>query len=392
MKLILSFTLFVFPFFCLASENAGKTAFARGKVEASNSSETRGLKRRSPVFIEDTVATGVDSGTQLRMIDGGLLTLQHESLFVINNYEFNSSTLEGDVNLNLVKGGLRALTGALKANKDRYQLKTPVASIGVRGTHYEAELVEGDLFLGVWQGNIDVEVTVGSEPLLFSLGDNENYRFAIVRKNGEVDYILSVPTAFTDGHSSSMTVPATAINSGLSAQEKGLLARPLTEQTLIKHRYISDEDGEFDYSGDGLIDNDLNWSDITPEDPEIIASRSGQVVFDNLLEHSLHSSQGGVDNVSMSLTVNFDTARVSEGILSFNDSQGEWFAAFDGIFTSAMLEVNVNFASHGNALAQGELNGFFLNNGEKIFGEVVLFEVDDPNVTAGGGFILSEQP
>ena len=53
-----------------ADESAGKTIMARGEVNATNEVGERELKRRAPVFIEDSVKTGLVSATQLRMIDG----------------------------------------------------------------------------------------------------------------------------------------------------------------------------------------------------------------------------------------------------------------------------------------------------------------------------------
>jgi hypothetical protein len=50
---------------------------------------------------------------------------------------------DGDnASFNLVKGGLRSVTGLLgKRNKEKFAMKTPSATIGIRGTTFIAEWV-----------------------------------------------------------------------------------------------------------------------------------------------------------------------------------------------------------------------------------------------------------
>ena len=45
-----------------AANNAGKTIVARGSVQAEIDNNTRNLKRRSPIFTEDLVKTGIEDG------------------------------------------------------------------------------------------------------------------------------------------------------------------------------------------------------------------------------------------------------------------------------------------------------------------------------------------
>ena len=71
-----------------AEETAGKTIVARGQVDAKNLQQSRKLIRRSPIYLLDTVATGTDSNTQLRMIDGGLLSLQQQTQLIVSAYRW----------------------------------------------------------------------------------------------------------------------------------------------------------------------------------------------------------------------------------------------------------------------------------------------------------------
>lgn len=364
-----------------AQESAGKTIMARGEVNAANDdSGERALTRRAPVFTIDSVTTGQLSATQLRMIDGGLLSLQQDSQLAISDYQFNAETEQGSVSMSLLKGGLRTVTGALQSNAENYRLDTPIASIGVRGTHYEAELVDGDLYLAGWQGTIDVSVERSNTE--FSLGPDENYRFAIVRADGSVEFLILAPVQFTVGHSNERLLnlpqdeaPQFAV---LSAQSQSRMA-PTLQQADI----------EIDTFGETFIDNDQLVSRILPDDQGIV--RSGSATFDQLLSNDFTSSAGAISNLNMSITVNFDTASIPTGNISFSDPQGEWFAAFNGLIRENALDVNINFASHNNNLADGIMSGIFIDGASSILGDISLYEINQPNVQAGGAFVLTER-
>ncbi|WDE12561.1 FecR family protein [Thalassomonas haliotis] len=424
--------------------NAGKTIVARGRVIARQNARERPLKRRSPIYVQDTVSTGALSNTQIRMADGGLLSLQPHTQVAILDYRFNRKDKKDSVSIELLKGGLRTVTGALKNSSKQYQLKTPVASIGVRGTHYEVEMDKGSLFLAVWQGNIDVRVTTGPQPQNFSLGHDEANAFAQVLPDGAVNFTLEVPKVFTKGHSKA--IPAAAADEEESQQEAaaeesqqeaaaeesqqnqgeqeaGKQQQSLTASTTTapagnaeqsesreqtqeltlgvsesldtaepQSSYGSDVDPEFDLSGESWVDNDETWGSLEPTSPEVIASRSGLVEFNQLNEFHLTGSGGQFSDLKLSMSINFDTARVTQGQLSFSDNGGEWFAAFNGIIGTQELDMKVNFASHGNALARGEINGLLLNNASEIIGDFSLAEQENSAVNAAGSYLLSETP
>lgn len=152
----------------LSQEQAGKTLLAKGKVVALSldTSQVRSLKRRTPVFKIDQVSTSDASQAQLKMVDGALLALKENTALNIEEYFLNNNGQGGSVVMELVSGGLRTITGTIKGNSNNYKLKTPVGSIGIRGTHYEVELVNGELFMAVWDGSIEISGSLFSEPIV----------------------------------------------------------------------------------------------------------------------------------------------------------------------------------------------------------------------------------
>ncbi len=123
------------PLTAFAANAVGKILFVHGNVEIYN---TTGVKRSAlkdgEVFKGDRVITSAASSLQIQMSDMGYFAVRPNSEFVINEYIFNQS--ESDrVETSIIRGGLRSITGAIgQKNKKAFKLKTPVATIGIRGT------------------------------------------------------------------------------------------------------------------------------------------------------------------------------------------------------------------------------------------------------------------
>jgi hypothetical protein len=119
-----------------------------GVMTAQNlQGQVRFLAQDSLVETGDTLATQEDSFARLKFTDGGEVTIKPESVFVVERYAFNQTNPANDaMEYNLIKGGMRAVTGLIskRGNQDAYQGKAVTATIGVRGTDYEARVCMSD--------------------------------------------------------------------------------------------------------------------------------------------------------------------------------------------------------------------------------------------------------
>lgn len=135
-------------FFLSLSSNAedavGDVVFARGAVSAQNAAgQMRLLGKNAQVFESDVITTASKSFAVIRLNDGTRLSIRPNSSLVIEEY----TDTEGDESavLRLFRGGLRSISGLLsKRNPDAYKLNTAVATIGIRGTEFDARLCEQD--------------------------------------------------------------------------------------------------------------------------------------------------------------------------------------------------------------------------------------------------------
>ncbi len=102
------------------------------------------LAAKSEVESGDTLVAEKNTYAQIRFIDNSEITLRPGTTFKIDNFAYDADKPDGDsAAFSLVKGGLRSITGLLgKRNKEKFQLKTPAATIGIRGTTFIVQWVE----------------------------------------------------------------------------------------------------------------------------------------------------------------------------------------------------------------------------------------------------------
>lgn len=190
-RLMLSLVVvLLLPLTALAS--VGKVVIAQGEVYALDlNNEQRPLARRSDVNEGDTLVTGADGSLQIRFNDNAMLALSPDSQLRISEYHGRNADNEKEqVLMDLLAGGFRTITGSIgSTDRDAYQVRTPNASIGIRGTHYEALLAESSLLLGVYDGGIIVSNENGS----LNLGLGGNFLFARVGPASAPQGLLEPP-------------------------------------------------------------------------------------------------------------------------------------------------------------------------------------------------------
>jgi hypothetical protein len=118
--------------------------FVRGEVTATDGGgAVRTLRPGSPVEVGDVVTTGGGSFTSIRLNDGTRMGLRPRTEFAVEDFKHGAG---GDsLVMRLFKGGMRSISGLVaKRNPRGATLKTPVATIGIRGTKFDARLCTGD--------------------------------------------------------------------------------------------------------------------------------------------------------------------------------------------------------------------------------------------------------
>jgi len=128
-----------------AAQVVGTIVQLSGPLMAKKASGTvRILAMKSEVESGDTLVTEKNTYAMVKFIDNSEITLKPSTTFKVENFSYEAGKPENDVaSFSLLKGGLREVTGLLgKRNKEKFAMKTPSATIGIRGTTFIAELVE----------------------------------------------------------------------------------------------------------------------------------------------------------------------------------------------------------------------------------------------------------
>lgn len=128
-----------------AATPIGEVMVATGVVTAQNTAgETRTLAKGSSLFEQDRVKTADKSFAMVKLADDTKIAVRPNSEFVLEKFDQRAGQEAEE--LRLLKGGLRALTGAVGRQKpEAVKINTPYASIGIRGTDFAARLCgEGD--------------------------------------------------------------------------------------------------------------------------------------------------------------------------------------------------------------------------------------------------------
>jgi hypothetical protein len=99
------------------------------------------LARGSVIYLQDMIETTERSLLVIKFNDGGKLTLRPNSLFEIKEYDETPG--QEKETFALLKGGLRAVTGAIgKAKGEEVKYVVRNATIGIRGTDFRVRLCD----------------------------------------------------------------------------------------------------------------------------------------------------------------------------------------------------------------------------------------------------------
>ena len=174
---------------------AAQVEFAIGQVSVTGTDgKQQPVAKGMEIEQGDTIQT-MDSGrAQLRFSDGGYISLQPNTQFRVDEFNYQGKTDGNEKGFfSLLKGGLRAITGAVgHTNKENYRVNTPVATIGIRGTEFLAQY-DGKLLVKVGNGAVFMSNSTGNL-VLFSGQSGE-----VSDENSQPEYSNEEPSVTAAG-------------------------------------------------------------------------------------------------------------------------------------------------------------------------------------------------
>src|SRR6185436_1366854 len=119
---------------------AGVAAAVRGPVQqisfrTPEATVGRNLAGGQEIFLGDRIVTGPGGGLQILLLDGTTFSIGPNSSMVIDEFVFNPATGTGRLTASVARGTLRVISGRLaRQQQEAIRVRTPVATVGVRGT------------------------------------------------------------------------------------------------------------------------------------------------------------------------------------------------------------------------------------------------------------------
>ncbi|MCG6875155.1 MAG: FecR family protein [Betaproteobacteria bacterium] len=118
------------------ANTAAHVDFAVGAVTATGKDgRARALTKGQEVLSGDRIVTA-NGRAQLRFTDGAYVSLQPNTTFEVQEYRYDGKTDGSEKGFfGLLRGAMRTVTGLIgRVNRSAYQIQTPTATVGIRGT------------------------------------------------------------------------------------------------------------------------------------------------------------------------------------------------------------------------------------------------------------------
>jgi len=383
--------------------SAGKVLIVRGALSATDEQgKTRALERGDSIYSGDTLTTGINTRTQIRFTDRSLVSLRPKTTFTIEEYSFNGEQDGSDKGVySLLKGGFRTISGLIgKLNRDNYRVKTPVATIGIRGTHYgvtycTAACSSQNLQQGLYGGVIDGAVVTTNSTGEYHFGSDQYFHIAGL--NEVVQALDSIPNVMKeeilsedfDGNISELD---SANNEQDNKPQRGGRSETRGPEPGQGEGEIGSDvaaglfgDKEFEGEFAGFINSELDRVGLDGEfNREDVVRTLRDIIEAEIVDAVLPGSTPGPDQ-RIGIAFNA-TAFESASVLDV-------FSAAEQITSAQLRDIDISngqLDTNGNVLVRLDENGnpiFFIISSPNGFDEDGATSVQELSIFAGSAFI-----
>ncbi|MDO8533743.1 MAG: FecR family protein, partial [Xanthobacteraceae bacterium] len=121
------------------ADQIGKAASVVPASDITRGTIVRTLTINEALEQDDRIRTSSKGSTQVRFLDDTMLTIGPDSEVLLDKFVYDGTKVQ-NLSVEVVRGAMRFVSGT--SNREAYTIKTPVATIGVRGTVVDI-LVQG---------------------------------------------------------------------------------------------------------------------------------------------------------------------------------------------------------------------------------------------------------
>ena len=149
-----------------ARPTIGAADRVQGSVQASYRTDVRTIGADAALLFEDLLTTGEGARLLATLEDGTALTLGENARLEIDAFIYDPNQSGSKLLLNVVAGAFLFVGGQVEAAPDaEVEIRTPVATLGIRGTTVWGGPIEGGYGVLVLEGEVTVSTTGGDVTL-----------------------------------------------------------------------------------------------------------------------------------------------------------------------------------------------------------------------------------
>ena len=130
----------------------GGATFIQNEVLGHTGGAIGRIHRGDQVFRDQLVQTARESRAKIVFLDTTNMAIGPESIVKLDEFAYNGNGTASRVTVNAAKGAFRFISGNSPSNA--YQVKTPQAVIGVRGTTYDVRVANGQTYIKLQEGAV----------------------------------------------------------------------------------------------------------------------------------------------------------------------------------------------------------------------------------------------
>ncbi len=121
------------------------TVFLRSDATNSSQPKMRSAKAGEVIYTQDVINTGSDGRIKVLMRDKSIVDLGPSALFKIDDFKGKKGAADREVDVSVVYGTMRAAVTQKLEGKGKFKVKTPSATMGVRGTEFVVKSSVSDM-------------------------------------------------------------------------------------------------------------------------------------------------------------------------------------------------------------------------------------------------------
>jgi len=149
-----------------ASEAIGAADRVQDLVTASRAGSARDLQAGQPLFFRDAIKTGPGARFVGKLDDGTVLTLGEKGKLTIDDFVYNPNVQGGKLVVSVAQGAFLFVGGKIEApTGGNVDIKTPVGTLGVRGTTVWGGRIDGGFGVLVLKGEVWLKTKRGTVDL-----------------------------------------------------------------------------------------------------------------------------------------------------------------------------------------------------------------------------------